>query len=120
MYKSLTSLENKMREILIDFKDSNIYPDTKNKDIAYAFYLCCERNYIANVYVAQNCNGDYLFQMSGNDHITDKGLEFIHNTSRHVKILHSVFNVLKGTFGFLLGIIATVISAYIVWYFQWL
>ncbi len=120
MYKSLNSLENKMREILIDFKDSNKYPDASDKDTAYAFYLCCEREYIANVYTSQNCNGDYLFQMSGNDHITDKGLEFIKNTAFSFRLKNTIFNALKGTLGFILGIIATVVSAYIVWYFQWL
>lgn len=120
MFKSLSSIERKMRQVLILFKDTGEYPNVNDKDTSYAFYLCCKKEYIANVFVCQNANRDYIFQKSGNDHITEKGLKFIHDASPMSRFSHSLFNILKGTMGFLLGIIATVISAYIVWYFKWI
>ena len=109
-----------MRKILVDFKNKNEYPDIANQDDAYAFYLCCDKKYIANVFVFQNANRDYLFQKSGNDHITELGLRFIKETSLFGILVHNVFSLLKGTLGFIIGVITTVVSAYIIWIKGWI
>lgn len=114
MFKSLNDIERKMRKILIDFKSDGQYPDVSDKENAYAFYLCCKQEYIANVFIAQNANRDYLFQKSGNDHITKEGLKFIRDMSLGFRIKNAIFDVLKGTWGFLLGILSTVIAEIII------
>ena len=120
MFKTLNQLEQKIRKVLIDFKSTGEYPDISDKDTAYAFYLCCQKNYITNVFTAQNANRDYLFQKSGNDHITEDGLNFIRNTSLVRRITSAIFSLLKGTLGFIIGVAATVISTYIIWLNGWI
>lgn len=120
MFQSLSALEAQMRKILVDFKNHNSYPDVTNQDAAYAFYLCCNKGYISNVFTLQNANRDYLFQKSGNDHITEDGLKFIRDTSFLRRFVYGIFAILRGTLGFVLGVATTVISAYIIWLNGWI
>ena len=118
MFKSIFSLEASMRKSLnsiakngdlsqLDFKLVN--------DTSYAIHLCIKNNYVSNLSEWIDGNGDYHFAMLGTLRVTDIGLKFIHDTSIFNRILAFMFRFMKGTLGFFLGVISTVLAEYIIW-----
>lgn len=118
MFKNISSLEKTMRAILVELNEQNSFPDIENnKDLAYALFCCCEQKYILNLDYCQNANRDYIFQKTGNVLISKDGLMFIKRTSFWGSIARKFFSVLHGTFGFLLGILSSLIVAFLTQYF---
>jgi len=111
MFKSIFSLEASMRKSLnlsqLDVKLGN--------DTSYAIHLCIKNNYVSNLSEWIDGNGDYHFAMLGTLRVTDIGLKFIHDTSIFNRILAFMFRFMKGTLGFFLGVISTVLAEYIIW-----
>lgn len=121
MFTNLNELEKTMRTLLISLNTNDFHPDLdNNRDLAYALYCCCEDGLILNLACDQNANRDYIFQLTSNTHISKKGLQFLKDTSPFGLFKHNLFILLKGSLGFLLGIISTVIAAFIIWNFGWI
>lgn len=118
MFKSIFSLEASMRKTLNsiiqngDLSNLGVMP---GNDISYATHLCIKNDYISNLSEWVDGNGNYHFSMLGTLRVTDTGLKFIHDTSTFNRILNFIFRFLKGTTGFFIGILSTVLAEYIVW-----
>lgn len=117
MFKKLSSLEKSMREILLALQSGDITGNEGDKDFAYALYCCCEKGYILNLHYSQVCTGEYVFQKSQNILVSFDGLKFLKETSLTGRISKSIFDVLRGLSGFLLGILATVCAQYLIYLF---
>lgn len=118
MFKSIFSLEASMRKSLNSIaKNGDLSQlDVKlGNDTSYAIHLCIKNNYVSNLSEWIDGNGDYHFAMLGTLRVTDIGLKFIHDTSIFNRILAFMFRFMKGTFGFFLGVISTVLAEYIIW-----
>ncbi len=118
MFKSIFSLEASMRKVLNsiivngNFSDLGVTPGT---DISYAVHICIKNSYISNLSEWKDGNGNYHYSALGTLHVTDAGLKFIHDTSTFNRALNFIFRFLKGTFGFFMGILSTVLAEYIIW-----
>jgi len=113
MFKKLSHLEKSMRSILKSIKTTNNCHDIFNnfsKENANAFHICINRKYIENVDERQDADGNYHYASLGNTYVNDNGLKFIRDMSLVFRIKNAIFDVLKGTWGFLLGILSTVIA----------
>lgn len=118
MFKSIFSLEASMRKSLNSIaKNGDLSQlDVKlGNDTSYAIHLCIKNNYVSNLSEWIDGNGDYHFAMLGTLRATDIGLKFIHDTSIFNRILAFMFRFMKGTLGFFLGVISTVLAEYIIW-----
>lgn len=118
MFKSIFSLEASMRKSLNSIaKNGDLSQlDVKlGNDTSYAIHLCIKNNYVSNLPEWIDGNGDYHFAMLGTLRVTDIGLKFIHDTSIFNRILAFMFRFMKGTLGFFLGVISTVLAEYIIW-----
>ena len=118
MFKSIFSLEASMRKSLNSIaKNGDLSQlDVKlGNDTSYAIHLCIKNNYVSNLSEWIDGNGDYHFAMLGTLRVTDIGLKFIHDTSIFNRILAFMFRFMKGTLGFFLGVISTVLAEYIIW-----
>ena len=123
MFKTLNSLENKMRSVLKELMKSSkpmTYVCSLSIDESNALEECLKRNYVNELKSWPDENGNYHFDPYPNIHVSYEGLDFIKKTSFIHRILQSIFDLLKGTLGFILGILSTIISAYIVWKCGWL
>ena len=121
MYKNISALEKAIREILIELNQTNQLPSVENnKDLAYALYCCCEHKFIANLVAYQCMDMNYVFDSNGNVHVTEAGLQFIDSTSFLNIFKKNLFTILKGTAGFVIGVVGTLVASYFVWYFGWL
>lgn len=120
MFKTLSSLEKTMRSILINLNRNNSLPDVEtDKKAAYALYCCCMHRYVLNLATCQNANRDYLFQKTGNVHVSEEGLQFLKETSFLVILARSIFTLLRGAWGFLLGVLSSLLVVYLIKYFEW-
>ena len=118
MFKSIFSLEASMRKSLNSIaKNGDLSQlDVKlGNDTSYSIHLCIKNNYVSNLSEWIDGNGDYHFAMLGTLRVTDIGLKFIHDTSIFNRILAFMFRFMKGTLGFFLGVISTVLAEYIIW-----
>ena len=118
MFKSIFSLEASMRKSLNSIaKNGDLSQlDVKlGNDTSYAIHLCIKNNYVSNLSEWIDGNGDYHFAMLGTLRVTDIGHKFIHDTSIFNRILAFMFRFMKGTLGFFLGVISTVLAEYIIW-----
>lgn len=118
MFKSIFSLEASMRKSLNSIAkngDLSQLDVELGNDTSYAIHLCIKNNYVSNLSEWIDGNGDYHFAMLGTLRVTDIGLKFIHDTSIFNRILAFMFRFMKGTLGFFLGIISTVLAEYIIW-----
>lgn len=118
MFKSIFSLEASMRKSLNSFAkngDLSKLDVTFGNDTSYAIHLCIKNDYVSNLSEWIDGNGDYHFAMLGTLRVTDIGLKFIHDTSIFNRILAFMFRFMKGTLGFFLGVISTVLAEYIIW-----
>ncbi len=118
MFKSIFSLEASMRKSLNSIAkngDLSKLDVTFGNDTSYAIHLCIKNDYVSNLSEWIDGNGDYHFAMLGTLRVTDIGLKFIHDTSIFNRILAFMFRFMKGTLGFFLGVISTVLAEYIIW-----
>ncbi len=118
MFKSIFSLEASMRKSLNSIAkngDLSKLDVTFGNDTSYAIHLCIKNDYVSNLSEWIDGNGDYHFTMLGTLRVTDIGLKFIHDTSIFNRILAFMFRFMKGTLGFFLGVISTVLAEYIIW-----
>lgn len=118
MFKKLSHLEKSMCSILNEINnttDCHTLFNNFDSARANAFHECINNNYVNNVDEYKDSNGNYHFSSLGNTHVNQNGLQFIRNMSLALRIRNAIFDVLKGTFGFLLGIVSTVIAEVIVW-----
>lgn len=118
MFKSIFSLEASMRKALNSIAkngDLSQLDVELGNDTSYAIHLCIKNNYVSNLSEWIDGNGDYHFAMLGTLRVTDIGLKFIHDTSIFNRILAFMFRFMKGTLGFFLGVISTVLAEYIIW-----
>lgn len=118
MFKSIFSLEASMRKSLNSIAkngDLSQLDVELGNDTSYAIHLCIKNNYVSNLSEWIDGNGDYHFAMLGTLRVTDIGLKFIHDTSIFNRILAFMFRFMKGTLGFFLGVISTVLAEYIIW-----
>lgn len=118
MYKNVNTFNQKVRNILIDLNSSDTLPDISNDaDTSYALFFCCDKELIINLHYVQNANGDYLFQKSGNTRVSEAGLRFIQDYSRLGRVKRALFSVLKGTWGFILGVASALLISWLSKYF---
>lgn len=118
MFKNLNSLEKEMYNVLIDIKNSdNVHTVLNELDTnsSNALHICIQYGYVENLHESQNADGIYIFASLGNTYINDKGLKFIKSMSTINQVLNCIFNILKGTLGYVLGILTVVIAEVIVW-----
>lgn len=113
--RTLTPPEKNMRKIILAVKNGNPIPNQENPDINYALYECCKNEYLLNIKYNQTANGHFTFHKT-NPLVGNAGYLFLQETSRSRLILSNLFKLLKGTIGFLLGIIASIIAAVITSY----
>lgn len=118
MFKNISCLENKKRKILKSFITNKgvLCLDTNDSDIAYILHECIEENYLDNINDWKDSNGNYHFNILGKEiRVTSEGLKFIKNTSTANILKVNFFNLIKGIWGFIIGVISGVIIEYIVW-----
>lgn len=118
MFKKLSDLENAMRSILIQIKDSNnchLIFNTLSTDSANALYECVNRKYINNIDAYADALGNYHFASLGNTHINADGLKFIRDMSPSFRFKNAAFSLLKGTLGYILGVITPLTVQFLIW-----
>lgn len=118
MFKTLNDLEKSMYSIMLSLKNSkdpHTLLNSLDSDTSIALHHCTRNEYIENLDEYQDANGNYHFISLGNIYITQKGLTFIRDMSPLYRFKNSLFGLLRGTLGFLLGILSTIIAEYIVW-----
>lgn len=118
MFKNISCLENKKRKILKSFITNRgvLCLDTNDSDIAYILHECIEENYLDNINDWKDSIGNYHFNILGKEiRVTSEGLKFIKNTSTANILKVNFFNLIKGIWGFIIGVISGVIIEYIVW-----
>lgn len=117
MFKKLSDLENKMCIIMSNIHNSQISSviNSDDIDISIAFHQCIENGYIENISEFKDANGHYHFDSIGYTYINQNGLKFLRNMSLGFRIKNAIFDIFKGTLGFFLGILSTVIAEIIIW-----
>lgn len=110
--RTLTQPEKDMRKIILAVKNGDPIPNHEDPNINYALYECCKNEYLLNIEYGKNANGHFTFHKT-NPLVGNAGYLFLQETSRSRLILSNLFKLLKGTIGFLLGIIASIIAAVI-------
>lgn len=116
MYKKLSDFEKAMCQVLDDMNSGNpsfLYkrPDF---DTSIAIHQCIENGYIVKIEEWKDGNGDYHFERIGNPHLTQKGYAFLQEMSPTHRFKIALFEILKGTLGFILGVLSTVIAEIII------
>lgn len=117
MFKKLNDLENAMCNSLNLINDGNIksaisIPGTDN---SIAMHQCLINGYVENLEEWKDANGNYHFNSIGRVYVNQKGLKFLHEMSYGIRFKNAVFDILKGTLGYLLGILSTVVAEIIIW-----
>ena len=122
MVKSINVLNKKIRYILKNICRSNseLVIKSHDKDVLFALHECIQRDFLENIREWKNANGEYRFNKMGEIRVTGKGLIFLKETAFINIILQGVFKIFRGFLGFLLGIISSLIIAYLTWKFGWL
>ena len=118
MFKKLNHMEKSMCAILKELNSTTDCHSILNNftlDSANAFHECCQNNYVNNIDEYTDSNGHYHFSSLGNTHVNQNGLKFIRAMSLAFRIKNGIYDVLKGTFGFFLGILSTIIAEIVVW-----
>ena len=121
MIKNLGQLKREQRKILkiICSGDQKRVVLLLNTDMPLALHECIKNGLVENIEEWKDANGNYHFEQIGHVMVTGEGLKFIKDTSFVTSFVHFVFKILKGTLGFVIGVISTVIAAYLVWKFGW-
>lgn len=119
MFKKLNELEQSMYNIMLKMKDADtdlrLIFRTLDKDSSIAIHQCIYNNYIENIEEWKDADGNYHFDIIGNVHLNQDGLKFLRNMSFPFRLKNFIFDILKGTLGFILGILGTVIAEIIIW-----
>lgn len=117
MFKKLSDLENAMCKSLNfinngDIKSAISLPGT---DDSIAMHQCLSNGYIENLEEWKDADGNYHFDSIGRVHVNQKGLKFLQEMSFRFRFKNAIFDILKGTTGYLLGILSTVTAEIIIW-----
>lgn len=117
MFKKLSDMEKAMCTALNYIKTSDIESATSypGSDTSIAMHQCLENGYVENLSEWKDANGNYHFDSLGHVHLNQKGLTFLRDMSFGFRIKNSVFDILKGTAGFLLGIASSLIIDAVIW-----
>lgn len=114
MFRSLDALESSMYSILKHLISTNSLPPVNDdRDMRYALFCCCEKGYILNLPHNQNMDADYLFDTTANVLVSDNGLRFLKDKSLLNRIKLGIFDILRGTLGFILGVLSTALATYL-------
>ena len=114
MFKTLTSLENKMRTILKKICQNRITQiNITEENTAFALHECLTNNYLENISEWQDANGNYHFELLGKVQVNSNGLKFIRDTSFFLRFLHYTFTFLKGIWGVIIGVAGTLLAQYL-------
>lgn len=116
MFKKLSDLENQMRSVMQSIIQCDIHTFLNNleENESIALYECFKSNFIENIDCYLDANGNYHFSSLGHTHINKSGLKFIKDMSTSHRVKNAIFDLLKGTIGFILGIATTVIGQVII------
>ena len=118
MFKKLSDIENSMYHVMEQIKNSNDCNSVLNSfdiDDKNALHECLKNGYVENIDEYADGDGCYHFQSLGNVYITQEGFAFIRDVSVGFRFKNAIFDVLKGTLGFVLGILSTIVAEIIVW-----
>lgn len=117
MFKKLSDLENAMCKSLNfinngDIKSAISLPGT---DDSIAMHQCLSNGYVENIEEWKDSNGNYHFDSLGHTHVNQKGLKFLQEMSFRFRFKNAVFDILKGTLGYILGVITPLTVQAIMW-----
>ncbi len=117
MFKKLNDLENAMCKSLNFINDGDIKSaiSIPGTDDSIAMHQCLSNGYVENLEEWKDANGNYHFDSIGRVYVNQKGLNFLLEMSLRFRFKNAVFDVLKGTLGYILGILSTVVAEIIIW-----
>ena len=118
MFKKLSKMQSSMRHILIkvnDFSNFKNEIDSLRIDDRNALHQCIKNKYIENLDDYSDADGNYQFLQHGNVHINQDGLKFMRDISLFFRIRSEIYDILKGTLGFIIGIATTLATEAVVW-----
>ncbi len=117
MFKKLSDLENAMCKSLNLINDGDIKSalSISCMDDSIAMHQCLFNGYVENIEEWKDANGNYHFDLLGTAHVNQNGLKFLQEMSFGSRFKNSLFDILKGTIGYLLGILSTVTAEIIIW-----
>ncbi len=118
MFKKLRDVEKSMRSIMNSIQNTNNCHSIFNNfdiDSSNAFHQCLKNNYVENVDEYMDANGNYHFQSLGNTHVNAQGLKFIRDLSLWFRIKNAIYDVLKGTLGYILGVATPLTVQAVIW-----
>lgn len=115
MVESIYALNKKIRYILKNICKSNsrLVIESQDKDVLFALHECLQRDFLENIEEWKDANGDYHFNRMGEISVSGKGLIFLKETSFANIVLQGVFKIFRGFLGFILGIISSLLIAYL-------
>jgi len=117
MFKKLSDLEKSMCSSLNYIKDYGTIPNTLpyGSDDSIAMHQCLPNGFIENLDEWKDANGDYHFDTLGHVHLNQNGMKFLRNMSMGFRIKNAIFDVLKGTLGYILGVATPLIVEAVLW-----
>ena len=119
MLKTLSSLEFSMCRVLkgIDRNaDLRAYIKSLNNDQSFALHQCNSLGYVEQISEFTDANGNYHFSSFGNPRVSVSGFDFLKEKSLSRRIIRAIFDVLKGTVGYIFGILTGVAVEVIVYF----
>lgn len=121
MIKSISELNRKVRYVLKDVCKNNgeLSVDLSDKDVRFALHECIQKGYLENLTEWIDGNGSFHFDKMGEIRVSSAGLKFIKETAYLNIIIQGIFKIFRGVFGFVIGIISSLIIAYLIWKFGW-
>lgn len=118
MFKKLSDMERSMCLTMNKIKgQNNIHSVLNNlcQDDRNALHECLKNKYVENISEYVDGNGYYHFQSLGNAYVSQLGFTFIRNMSLRFRIKNFVFEILKGTLGYILGVATPLTVEAIIW-----
>lgn len=118
MFKKLSDMEKSMCYVMKQIITSgNCHSAINNlgRSDKNALHECLKSNYIENIEEFTDAKGNYHFQSLGNTHINRHGFLFIRNMSPGFRFKNAIFDILKGTLGFLIGVATTLSVNAVLW-----
>lgn len=119
MINSLDKLNKQMRCVLNTIIKNGVL-DLQDENIAIALHECLKNEFIENVEEWKDANGKYHFQEIGLNRVTGEGLKFLKETSKLSLLVNGVFKIFRGFLGFILGIVSTLITTYLMLEWGWI
>lgn len=117
MFKKLSDLEDSMCSSLNYINEFGTIPDPIpcGSDESLALHQCLSNGYVENLGEWENANGHYSFNTIGHVHLTQSGMRFLRDMSKSYRIKNAIFDVLKGTLGYILGVATPLTVELIIW-----